>query len=595
MANSEQHTAGQAPNINHVWARLLIEELVRSGVVFFCCAPGSRSTPLTTAVARHPQAQHVMHVDERGAAFMALGYGRAAGRAAALVTTSGTAVANALPAAVEASVDHVPLLLLTADRPPELRDTGANQTVDQVKLFGDYVRWFFDLPAPTTEIAPGVVLTTAAQAAYRARRPPAGPVHLNCMFREPLAPEADGGDYASYTADLAAWQESGRSYTTYAAPAPAANERAVQALTDALAGVRRGLVVAGRLDAEDEARAALGVARRLGWPLLPDVTSRLRLGSVSEDDDPGIPYYDQLLASEAFAEAHAPEAVLHLGGRALSKRLRLFLKEHRPAPYVVVRRGPERLDPDHHVTRRIEADGAAFARALAAHLPPEKEELTPWQAAWCNASQRAGQVLGAFDAETGALSEPLVARLLSQHIPKDHGLCLASSMPVRDVNCYAAPGGASVPVISNRGASGIDGTVATAAGFARGLGRPVTLLLGDLAALHDLNAFGLLRDVPVVAVVVNNDGGGIFSFLPIAQHADVFEPHFATPHGRSFAHAAALFDLPYARPETPAAFAEVYRAACQRGASALIEVATDRAENRALHERLEARIAAALF
>ena len=593
MADNKRRAASEAPNINHVWARLLIEELVRGGVTLFCCAPGSRSTPLTATVAQHPQAQHVMHTDERGAAFMALGYGRAADRPAALVTTSGTAVANALPAVVEASLDHVPMLLLTADRPPELRDTGANQTVDQVKLFGDYVRWFFDLPAPTTEIAPEVVLTASAQAAYRARRPPAGPVHLNCMFREPLAPEADGGDYADYTAGLAAWQERARPYTTYSAPARAADGRAVQALSGALAGVRRGLVVAGRLDAEDEAQAALRLARRLGWPLLPDVTSRLRLGPVAEGD-PRIPYYDQLLAIETFAEAHAPAAVLHLGGRALSKRLRLFLKKHRPAPYVVVRNGPERLDPDHRVTQHIETDVAAFARAFAAHLPAGEKALMPWQAAWRRASQQAARVLGAFDAESDALSEPLVARLLARHVPQEHGLCLASSMPVRDVNRYAASGGASVPVISNRGASGIDGTVATAAGFARGLGRPVTLLLGDLAALHDLNALSLLRGVPVVAVIINNDGGGIFSFLPIARHADVFEPNFATPHGRSFEHAAALFDLPYARPGSPAAFTEAYRAACARDASVLIEVATDRAENRVLHEQLEARIAAAL-
>ena len=204
---------------NRLWANLIVEELVRSGVGLFVMAPGSRSTPLTTAVAAHPEARHRIHFDERGTAFFALGYARATGRPAAWITTSGTAVANGFPAVVEASVDEVPLLLLTADRPPELRATGANQTIDQVKIFGGYVRWQFDLPAPSPDVRPEVVLTTVDQAVYRTRRASAGPVHLNCMFREPFLPDKEQ-TYRRDVADLGAWTQNAQPYTRYAASEP---------------------------------------------------------------------------------------------------------------------------------------------------------------------------------------------------------------------------------------------------------------------------------------------------------------------------------------------------------------------------------------
>ena len=583
-----------APNLNRLWADLVVEELVRSGVGCFVLAPGSRSAPLVAAVAAHPQARHRMHFDERGTAFFALGYARAVGRPAAWITTSGTAVANGFPAVVEASVDGVPLLLLTADRPPELRGTGANQTIDQVKLFGDYVRWQFDLPAPTTDVRPEALLTTIDQAVYRMRRAPAGPVHLNAMFREPLAPERDGQDYHDYLAGLEVWGEQETPYTRYAASAPTTSLDEVEAIWEALRTVERGLLVAGRLPTSASHEAVRRLARGLGWPLLPDVGSGLRLG---EGASGSVPYYDVLLASEAFASMHPPEAVLHVGGRSTSKRLLQFLDRHRPSPYVVVRESPERLDPNHQVTRYAEADVGRFCERLGdvvAQRPGSGSAA--WQRSWQEASAAAGRALEHAFGEDDGLSEPAVARLISKSIPETHGLCLASSMPVRDMDAFAAPGGPNVPVASNRGASGIDGTVATAAGFAEGLGRPATLLIGDLALLHDLNSLALLRadGPPVVVVVLNNDGGGIFSFLPIAKHPEVFEPYFGTPHGLTFEAAARLFGLAYHHPVTAEGFERTYTSACGSGASALIEVTTERAANRALHGRLAEAVAEAV-
>jgi 2-succinyl-5-enolpyruvyl-6-hydroxy-3-cyclohexene-1-carboxylate synthase len=574
---------------NRLWAERLVEELVRCGVGLFCLAPGSRSTPLTVAVAAHPRAAHLIHFDERGTAFAALGYARATGRPAAWITTSGTAVANGLPAAVEASVDCVPLLLLTADRPPELRDTGANQTIPQPGLFGEYVRWRFDAPPPTPAIDPAFVLTTADQAVHRALGPPAGPVHLNCMFREPLAPERPAASIETPDT-LREWAASDGPYTRYATPSRVAPAD-VEAFADRLRGVERGLIVAGRVATRAEGEAAVALADALGWPLLPDIGSQVRLDGASSVACPG---YDHVLGSVDFAEAYAPEAVVHLGGRSTSKRLAQFVTRSRPSMLAVVRDDPFRFDPDHRATDRIEADVASWCRAVAAH--GNGAASSAWLDAWRAASAAALDAIADGLREDASLSEPWTARSAVQHASA--GLVLAASMPVRDADSFAVPDGtadSSPLVVSNRGASGIDGTVATAAGVARGLDAPVTLLIGDLALLHDLNSLALLRDGPPVTVVaVNNDGGGIFHFLPIAEHDGVFEPYFGTPHGLGFEHAARMFGLSYHRPETPAALDDALAAARASGASALIEVQTDRVANRALHADLLAHASAAV-
>ena len=570
---------------NRLWADLIVEELVRCGVGLFCVAPGSRSTPLVAALAANPKAQRLVHFDERGTAFAALGHARATGRPAAWITTSGTAVANGLPAVVEASTDGVPMILLTADRPPELRQTGANQTIDQPDIFGDFVRWRFDLPAPNLDLDPAAVLTTVDQAAYRASRSPKGPVHLNLMFREPLIPGPDEDPNPPPIPER--WRDSGEPYTRYAATKPAVDEGEVRDLWERLRPVGRGLVVAGRLASRGQGEAVERLARRLGWPLLPDVGSQVRLGA-----GPGsVPFYDVLLADERFAGSYAPEAVLHFGGRALSKRLDGFVGRHRPDPYVVVRENPFRLDPAHIVTHSVESGIGDFCAALgrAATERPGSADAS-WFGGWLSASDRAQKALDRAWAREQALHEPLVARLVSREIGEGHALVVASSMPVRDLDAFATPEGPFVPVAANRGASGIDGTVATAAGFARGFGGPVTLLIGDLALLHDLNSLAMLRGLPVTVVVLNNDGGGIFSFLPVSRHETFFEPFFGTPQGVGFGDAAAMFGFLYENPGSPDDFLSAYRTALSVGGPALVEVTTDRAENVKHHREILRRV-----
>ncbi|MEM6335715.1 MAG: 2-succinyl-5-enolpyruvyl-6-hydroxy-3-cyclohexene-1-carboxylic-acid synthase, partial [Bacteroidota bacterium] len=543
----------------------------------FCIAPGSRNTPLVAAVAEHPEAVAHVHYDERGTSFFALGLGRATGRPAAWITTSGTAVANGLPAVVEAEQDHVPLLLLTADRPPELLDAGANQAIDQNKIFGTYPRWYAALPTEHPDADPAYVLTTAAQAVFRATSTPAGPVHLNCHFREPLQPEAQPD--RRLPAYLNAWRTSGRPYTHYSAGH--LDPMLPGELVDAISGAERGLLIAGRLEPE-EAAGVRQLQAHLGWPLLPDLTSQLRLGPAGTGT---ITHYDLLLNDRDWADDHRPDVILHIGGKYVSKRLLQFTARCAEAGtrLVVANPTPFRLDPHHRVSDRVQADVVPFCTRLIEQTSVYSN--TSWTEAWTRAQLRVEHIV-AEELPADVLSEPLVAQLVTQLAPAETGLFAAASMPVRDLDAFGARNGPGLRVAANRGASGIDGTLSCAAGFAAGLERPTTLLTGDLSFLHDLNGVLLARRHPLVTVLINNDGGGIFHFLPIHRY-EHFEPFFGTPHGiEHVEHIARQAELPYNRPRTPDAFRTVYTEAMESGRPALIEIRTDRTENVALHRRI---------
>ena len=573
----------QAPNLNHLWATLLVEELVRNGVDTFCIAPGSRGTPLVVAVARNDRARSIVHYDERGAAFHALGYGRVTGAPSAVITTSGSALANVWPAVVEASLEHIPLLVLSGDRPPELQDAGANQTMDQVKFFGAYAEWSVSLPCPSLEVDPAVVLTTVDQAVSRCGGPSGGAVHVNCMFREPLAPTKQGDGFETYLEPVRAWRDDDRAYSRYDSPPIRAEPEPLAEIADLAARRPRGILVAGRL-ADAEARsAAADLAEALGWPFLPDVTSGLRL-----DSRPGtsVPYQDILLGSKEFMQQHPIEAVIHVGGRFTSRRLPDHLEALRPTDYVVVDEHRDRQDPIHRATRRLQLPVADFCRGLTALVRDAGD--ADWLAGWQRASEHVGSRLAASLSADQGLNEPKAAWLVSRHIGEGEGLYLASSMPVRDVDTFGCPRPEPVVVAANRGASGVDGTIATATGFARGVGKCVTLMIGDQAFLHDLNSLRLTRtlDNPFVIIVLNNDGGGIFSFLPIAGFSDVFERYFGVPHGMTFEHAAALFDLNYAQPSSADEFVDAYEQARRRSGATVIEVQTARQDNYEIHQSL---------
>ncbi|HDZ11226.1 MAG TPA: 2-succinyl-5-enolpyruvyl-6-hydroxy-3-cyclohexene-1-carboxylic-acid synthase [Bacteroidetes bacterium] len=570
-------------NINSLWASLIVEELVRNGIRYFCISPGSRSAPLTVAAARHPKVKTSIIYDERGAAFHALGYARAAGTSAAVIATSGTAVANYLPAVVEASMDNIPLLILSADRPPELQQTGANQTILQPGIFGQFVRWHFEFPAPDEKIPPAVALSTVDQAVYRALRKPSGPVHLNFMFREPLAPERQPLP-SNYLSGIADWQTRETPFTSYEQMCRSPQKDQLKKLAALLNQTKRGLVTVGRLDSPEQERAVKKLAHELNWPLFPDVLSGLRLGNSLFSR---IPYYDQMLASEAFQAHLAVETLLHFGGQLTSKRFLQFTEKYPPENMIVVKEHPFRHDPACRVSWRIEAPIAALARDLIPMIHSGAEPK--WVQTLVRQSGQVVQVVDDFFKKQINISEPGIARIISQKIREHDGLFLAGSMPVRDMDSFGLPDAKKPAVAANRGTSGIDGTISTAIGFAAGLRKPATLLTGDLAFLHDLNALSTLRFIsqPVLIVLINNQGGGIFSFLPIAEFKDVFEEYFAAPHPFTFEKVSEMFGIDYYSPKNPEAFSQIYDKARGSQKHALIEIRTAREANVQRHQDLQ--------
>ena len=580
-----------APNLNFLWADAIVEELVRTGVRTFCISPGSRSAPLTLAVANHPKTNSIVHFDERASAFHALGHAKATGHPAVVICTSGTAVANVLPAVVEAALSCTPLLVLSADRPPELLDTGANQAIDQVNLFGKYPRWQHTLPCPDAHIPVSRVLTIVDQAVHRARSAPAGPVHLNCMFREPLTPEPEPYDAKAACSGLDRWRSDAQPYTDYATAILHADETMLQECIRILRATKRGLLVIGQLTDGAERDAARAIARALGWPVFADVTSGLRSES---DKIPGVPYYDLMLSTAPGQERIKPDTVLHLGASVTSKRLNALLAQTDIRHSIRVAEHPFRHDPAGRVTLRLQSGLDTFADAIESTMDDtpisvEKE----WLDTLRQSSTQIGERLIEYFLTHDTLSEIGSVRAVLKNLRGDHALFLGNSLPVRHADSFGGATQHSVPVIANRGASGIDGNIATATGYAAGAHTPLTAILGDLTALHDLNALALLRSspVPVILIILNNDGGGIFSMLPVARHPEHFETHFGTPHGLSFDAIAAAFGLRYERPASLSELEVVYREACKRKDSTVIEITCDRSANVALHQELEEWIA----
>jgi 2-succinyl-5-enolpyruvyl-6-hydroxy-3-cyclohexene-1-carboxylate synthase len=562
--------------------RAFCDELARCGVRDACTSPGSRNAPLVLSLAREPRIRAWSHIDERCAGFFALGAAKASGLPVALTCTSGTAAANYAPAVIEAFHARVPLIVLTADRPPELRDVGAGQAIDQLKLYGDAVKWFAEVGV---DRADRETLAWIRQLACRAHhtsvagRP--GPVHLNFPLREPLVLDGELGP------DPLPARPGGRPWVTMVAPPSLATplaRAAPPAARSPRALPARGIVVAGR----DERGAARGhqiaaFAAAAGYPLFADPLSGARRG------DGAIATYDLLLRDPGLTAGLVPELVIRVGDLPTSKPLRAWLAALRGAEQVAIDPESAWQDPSATLTEIVDADPAD---ALAAWGLPRAPD-PGWLAAWRDADAR---VARAVHEELGDdLCEPAVARLLGEVLGADATLVVAASMPIRDVELHF-PAGDDLPrVLSNRGANGIDGTVSTAFGVAAAGAGPVVLLTGDVALAHDLGGLLAARrlGLHVTIVVLHNDGGGIFNFLPLAGQRDAFEEHVATPHGLDFTHAAALYGLEHARPASLAALAKLLRDGAA-GRSRLIEIHTDRAANLALHRRVADAARAAL-
>jgi 2-succinyl-5-enolpyruvyl-6-hydroxy-3-cyclohexene-1-carboxylate synthase len=547
--------------------RAMVAGLHATGVEHCVVAPGSRSTPLTLAFARHPAITVHVVIDERSAGFRALGIGRATARPAAVVCTSGSATAHLFPAILEAHHGRVPLVVLTADRPPEFLDTGAGQTIDQAHLYGNTVRWF---------AAPGVAdpatLPTFAPAGVRAGvaacGPVAGPVHLNIALREPLVSEA-GVDGGFEIIDVARDE-------------PTVSSEVIASVATRLRAASRGVVVAG-WGSNVGGGVLAALAKDLGWPLLADPISGARVGPNA------ISTYESLIRTPDVADAFGPDVVLRFGAPLTSRLAGQWLSQ---APtQIVVDPLDSWLDPHRTATMHVRADAAQLAGRLSLEFSGggfRSPNPTPstWLAGWRGAERRARAVIDAhLDADDVAF-DGRIARDVLAALPDGSHLLVASSMPVRDLEWFAAPR-AGVTVHANRGVNGIDGLVSTAAGIATGAAAPTVALLGDLALLHDSNGLNGLRDtaLDLTLVVVDNDGGGIFSFLPQADACspDEFETLFGTPHGLDLAELINVYGIPVATPASAATFDDAVRAAVALGGVRAVVVRTDRTTNVARH------------
>ena len=570
---------------NLAFARALVDELHAAGVAAAVICPGSRSTPLALAVAQQEGLPHSVHVDERNAAFHALGFAKATGRPVALVCTSGTAGANFLPAVAEASHARVPLVVLTADRPPELRAWGAAQTMEQRTLYAGFTRWSEEAPCPSEGVASGYPRALARRAVSEATGPAPGPVHLNLPFREPLVP-----------ATIDRVPAVARATTPVGATLVQQATDPSGALAAHLRGIERGVMLFGpdHLDpalAEPLRRVAAG----LGWPVVADPASGLRAGSML--DGCLIHGADLLLRDPETAGLLRPDLVVRFGGLPTSKAVNQWLARHAAAEVWLVDPAGGCRDPQHRAARLLRATPRQFCDAVVGDAQRPSGSRDVWLGQWRHADRAARAAVERVLAADGRFLAPHVAQALWQALPADAVLYAANSMAIREIDAFAWARDAGLQVLANRGVNGIDGQVSAALGAAAGSRRPTVLWCGDLTLLHDVSGLlaGRLHDADLTIVVSNDDGGGIFEYLPVAQAVprSVFEPLFAVPHGLDLSELARGLGWAATRVTNAAAFAEALSRAL-RGGRHVIEVPVDRTVNTAFHASLSDAVRAQL-
>jgi 2-succinyl-5-enolpyruvyl-6-hydroxy-3-cyclohexene-1-carboxylate synthase len=569
--------------------RAFVDELARCGMRAACTSPGSRCAPLVLTLAREQRLRCYSHIDERCAGFFALGLAKASGLPVAVTCTSGTAAAELAPAAIEAFQARVPLLLLTADRPPELRENGAGQAIDQLKLFGDAAKWFFEVG--THDASPERLrwMRTLACRAYNTAlegRP--GVVHLNFPLREPLVIDGELPE------DLTG-RPGGHPYVRRSPTVVDANNGSeTQHLKRLVAQAKRGMVVAGRHERYTPlGEAAAAFCEAAGWPLLADPLSGARRGTAA------IAHYDALLRDDAFAAGAVPDLVIRVGDLPVSKPLRTWLAGLGEIPQVALDPEGAWQDPASILAESLALEPAGTLAGLAAQQPAAD---TDWLAGWRAADERAAEaILGALGPRDG-LSEPAIAAELGTLLGATATLFVASSMPVREIETFWPAREDPPRVLCNRGANGIDGIVSSAFGTAANGDGPVVLLIGDVALAHDIG--GLLAatrlELKLTIVLIDNGGGGIFDFLPISHapmgaEREIYARHIATPTGLHFERAAALYGLTHERVGTVPAFrTALERAFSPQAGSAIVQVPTERVRNVELHRQIWADVAQAL-
>lgn len=569
-------TAGQ---LLHLFVGAFVNELAASGVVHVCLCPGSRSTPLALLLRKHPSIKVWTHLDERSAAFFALGMAKALQEPVVVVSTSGTATVNFTPAVVEAYYARAPLLVLTADRPPELRQVGALQTIDQARLYGSHVKWFVEMPLPDAlEETLRYARTVACRAVATARAEGPGPVHINFPFREPLIPRGRPSSLAD---------RGGPSVSIIQSPRRPEPDDLTE-LAAELRMARRGLIVCGPQDDPLFPSAVVRLAEELDFPVLADPLSQVRCGGHRQECV--IDSYDAFLRVEAIAHMLAPDLILRFGATPVSKSLLLHMQRLVARRHILVEGDGGWHDPALLANEALYAHPRFLCEALltALGVVPRQSEQGSWKDLWMRVDKQTRAALLAQVRQSADFSEPRVFVELADLLPAGAVLFAGNSMPVRDLDSFFPGGKQNVRFLANRGASGIDGVVSTALGISAVSTTPIVLVIGDLSFYHDLNGLlaAKLHQLRATIVLLHNDGGGIFSFLPQAQDQEYFEELFGTPHGLEFRPAAEMYGLTYQRPAGWGEFRTAVRRALNASGVTLIEVRTERRANVELHRAL---------
>ncbi|TLS39005.1 2-succinyl-5-enolpyruvyl-6-hydroxy-3-cyclohexene-1-carboxylic-acid synthase [Pseudalkalibacillus caeni] len=557
-----------------------VDELTRSGVKNAVISPGSRSTPIAMLMADHPDLKAWINVDERSAGFFALGMAKAENEPVALLCTSGTAAANYYPAVVEAQMARVPLIVITADRPHELRDVGAPQAIDQIGMFGKYPKWSMEMALPEeSDSMIHYVRTVAGRAVSVSKNSPSGPVHLNFPLREPLIPDLDRPSlWENGRSDNRQWVRT--TEMSYTLP-----DGEVERIAMELSG-KRGVIVCGAQDNNGFPEAVTNLAEKLKFPILADPLSQLRSGKHSKDRV--IDGYDAFLRNEQAVSALKPDVIVRFGAMPVSKAFLLYLKKHQETRLLVIDEGGGWREPTHQAEEMIYADPVAFCNRVISSLSFMVNENAEWEKKWIRLNNIVTSRLH-DSAKADLLFEGRVFKELEEQLPDNSLLFVGNSMPVRDLDSFFHNNEKKIRTMANRGANGIDGVVSTALGTSASQAQ-VVLVIGDLSFFHDLNglAAAKLHGLNITIIVINNDGGGIFSFLPQGkqQHEKHFEALFGTPLGLDYKNAVEMYGGRFTRISNWGEFQNAFENSGKSKGLHVIEVPADRTENVNLHREI---------
>jgi 2-succinyl-5-enolpyruvyl-6-hydroxy-3-cyclohexene-1-carboxylate synthase len=575
-------------NRNYAFSEAFVDELARSGLRHVCICPGSRSTPLVMSLAQRPRIKVWVHLDERSAAYFALGMSRTLDEPVAVISTSGTAAANFFPAVVEAHYSHAPILIVTADRPPELWEWGANQTIDQSRMYGGHAKWSLNMASPEVTLdLLRYVREMACRALSTAVQSPAGPVHINFPFGEPLVPENVPDDIPEHifagTQDAWDGRKQGRAYTDVQNGRRSVSREKVKELAGDIRTVRNGIIVCGPQDDPDFPLAVSMLANRLCFPILADSLSQVRCGT--HDQGLVVDCYDAFLRSEKLVQALEPEIILRFGATPTSKVLQSYLERHHQARQIVIQEG-DWQDPMHVASDMFQTDPDQFARELAGAAATTS--YREWSGRWLAVAEMTREAIRDQMSDVEEMFEGKIFTELAALLPPRATLFAGNSMPVRDLDAFYPSTSQRIRFLANRGASGIDGVVSTALGASAVTREPTVLVVGDISFYHDMNGLLAAKQYNLNATIVlaNNNGGGIFSFLPQLEYKESFEKYFATPHGLTFHAAASLYGLTYSKAVSWEEFHTAVSQSVGSSGTAIVEMQTNRDRNVELHRRI---------